>query len=96
MKLSEVARYWAAKELTRIERKGHTITFRAPFACQDLTVRFETATAGAPRLLVNGVGMELKEVKDLLKLAPNTWYHAGATLTACFAMPKGVSTLATA
>jgi len=30
MKLSEVARYWAAKELTRIERSGNAIFLCLP------------------------------------------------------------------
>ena len=36
MKLSEAARYWAARELTAIESGDHTLAFRAPFACADL------------------------------------------------------------
>jgi hypothetical protein len=39
MKLSEVARYWAAKELTRIERTEHGLTLSAPFACPDFTLQ---------------------------------------------------------
>ena len=31
MKLSEIARYWAAKELTGIARDGKRVTFWAPF-----------------------------------------------------------------
>ena len=34
MKLSEIARYWAARELTRIERGAdRAIALDAPFAC---------------------------------------------------------------
>ena len=32
LKLSEIARYWAAKELTRIERKDGLVAIMAPFA----------------------------------------------------------------
>ena len=33
MKLSEIARYWAARELTALDRSGEGLRFRAPFAC---------------------------------------------------------------
>jgi hypothetical protein len=95
MKLSEVARYWAAKELTRVERNDDRITFHAPFACPDFTVRCETALLGAPHFNTHGEAKPLKEVSDPLKLAPNTWCHAGPALTACLALPKGTSSLAT-
>ena len=37
MKLSEIARYWAARELTRIETAGTAATLSAPFAAPDFT-----------------------------------------------------------
>ncbi len=94
MKLSEVARYWAAKELTRIERNANTITLRAPFACPDFTVTFETTVTGAPHLNVNGEITALNEVADPLRLTRGTWCRARAGFTACFALPKGSSILA--
>ncbi len=45
MKLSEIARYWAAKELTRIDRQEKTIDFHAPFACPQFTVKCSTPAA---------------------------------------------------
>jgi hypothetical protein len=39
MKTGELARYQAAKELTRIERSGNTITLSAPFPGPDFTLR---------------------------------------------------------
>jgi hypothetical protein len=54
MKLSEVARYWAARELTRIGRNGPTVNFRAPFACPDFTVRSEAVVKSAPRFNAGG------------------------------------------
>ena len=91
MKLSEVARYWAAKELTRIERDGTAISFRAPFACPDFTVRFEAGTNGAPQLRQNQDITRLKEVSGFLKLTPGTWCRDGKVMTVCFGLPKGQS-----
>ena len=66
MKLSEVARYWAAKELTRIEPHGTRIAFRAPFACPDFTVRFKGPENAAPEFRAAGNALPLKEVANLL------------------------------
>jgi hypothetical protein len=54
MKLSEVARYWAAKELTRIERRDDRITLRAPFAAPQFTLRIPTRAGGPAALTTQG------------------------------------------
>jgi hypothetical protein len=91
MKLSEAARYWAARELTRIERAGGTVSFRAPFACPNFTVRCAAQESAVPRLVVGRDPAELREVGGPLKLAPGTWCREGASVTVCFALPKGAS-----
>jgi len=93
MKLSEVARYWAARELTRIERDGDTVTFHAPFACPEFTVHFDTAANAVPRLRVNENVTALKEVSGPLKLIPGSWCREERKLTVCFALSKGESKL---
>jgi hypothetical protein len=93
MKLSEVARYWAAKELTRIERAGNTTRFHAPFASPDFTVRLTAPGPNAPRLHRNQNPIPLQEVNSPLRLIPGTWCREGQELTVCFPLPKGSSTL---
>jgi hypothetical protein len=93
MKLSEVSRYWAAKELTRISRDGERINLRAPFACPDFTVRFESPLSGVPELESAGTAVPLKEVKTALQLQPGTWHRNAAQLTVCFALTRGLSSL---
>ena len=72
MKLSEVARYWAAKELTAISRSGDTLDFRAPFACPDFTVRLES-----PASRVRLGDADLREIPNARQLAllQRTRYH---------------------
>jgi hypothetical protein len=95
MKLSEVSRYWAAKELTRVERAGNKITFRAPFSCPAFTVQFSTASNDAPRILVNErFSRPFDAVRQVLDLKPGTWHRSGQTTTACFDLPKGTAALA--
>jgi hypothetical protein len=93
MKLSEVARYWAAKELTQIELIGSTISLRAPFACPDFTLKYNASGNGAPHLRVHQERVALKEVSAPLKLAPGTWCREGQQVMACFALSKGASQL---
>jgi hypothetical protein len=93
MKLSEVARYWAAKELTRIERIENGLEMRAPFACSEFTVRWKATNSRAPSLATKSAKSDLKEVDSSLKLTPGTWYRDGDFLIACFSLPKGESSL---
>jgi hypothetical protein len=99
MKLSEIARYWAAKELTRIERDGggNSLTLRAPFACPNFTMRVPAATSSGPLAFGRSAdaAAPLQEVKEAMKLGPGTFVRAadGKQLTVCLALPKGTSTL---
>lgn len=93
MKLSEVARYWAARELTRIERVKDGWAFRAPYACPEFTIRWQGASQGPPTLAAGDALGKLEEVASPLKLAPWTWGRDGQDTMACFALPKGRSEL---
>jgi hypothetical protein len=91
MKLSEIARYWAAKELTGIEKALGRIRFNAPFAAPDFTVRVAPESEAAPRVAVAGRETALGEVRDPLRLTAGTFYRQAGTVTVCFDLPKGES-----
>jgi hypothetical protein len=93
MKLSEVSRYWAARELTRIERTGNRITFNAPFPCPNFTVQLPAPPNAIPRFTSGPQLAAPREVKRPLDLASGTWQHAEQTMTVCFELPKGTSTV---
>lgn len=93
MKLSEVARYWAAKELTRVEPAAGGLSFKAPFACPEFTVRWRAAAQGPWKLSAGDAVTMLQEVGAPLKLTPGTWCRDGQDVLACFALPKGASVL---
>ena len=91
---SAVARYWAAKELTRIERTDDRVTLRAPFACPAFTVRIPAAALGVPRFIAGeGPPVSYAEVRRLLDLKSGTWHRDGAQVAVCFDLPKGKSAL---
>lgn len=91
MKLSELARYWAARECTAITAANGTIQFKAPWACPDFTVEFALPQGRG----VNLNDQPLKEVDSPRKLQPGTWARRGEKAVACFALPKGKSNIGT-
>ena len=98
MKLSEISRYWAARELTEIRRQPgateHVVTFRAPFACPDFTVSVPAGPGTAPRLAQEGTPpAPLREVAGPLQLASGTWTRDKEQIVACFDLPKGACRL---
>lgn len=85
MKLSEISRYWAAKELTSITVIGNTIKLKAPFAAPDFTLKIESTVKNP--VLKNGV--PLQKINNLKDLITNT-FHTGKTETIlCFNLKKG-------
>ena len=93
MKNSEIARYWAARELTRIEKQGRQITFNAPFATTRFTVRTKARETASPRLTAGGARVELHRVRAPLQMKSQSWHADGPEITVCFDLPKGKSTL---
>ena len=91
MKLSEIARYWAARELTQISRQGNRIVLDAPFASPRFTLRLKTQTPQPPRLSTNGATSVLAETQDPASLRSGAWHRRGDDLTICFDLPKGRS-----
>jgi len=93
MKLCEIARYWAAKELTQIDKQGTRVTFNAPFATTRFTVQTKTNSQKAPQLVAGGKPVQLRKVQKLLQLETGTWHTDAQNITVCFDLPKGKSTL---
>ena len=94
MKLSEVARYWAAKELTRFTRDARGLTFSAPFACPAFTLSLSTIPGAAPRLVTAGASLPLRQVSRPLELTAGRWVRAGREDILCVDLPKGMSRVA--
>jgi hypothetical protein len=94
MKNSEIARYWAAKELTTISRAGNQITLSAPFATKRFTLSVTVPEPAAIKRVSYGpagsdVRSDLKEVAGPLKLVAGTWCREKDGVIACFDLSKG-------
>jgi hypothetical protein len=99
MKLSEIARYWAARELTGIERpRPNEVELRAPFACPQFTLTI-TAADSAPdplrnvRLITQGTETPLAMIAARSQLKSGTIHGKDRGLLVCIDLPKGASRL---
>ncbi len=87
MKLSEIGRYWTARELTSIQRHDDRITLEAPFGTPHFTMKV-SGVNGPIRINDN-----LREVTSLARLEAGTWLAQGRDVIACFDLPKGTTEL---
>jgi hypothetical protein len=90
MKLSEISRYWAAKELTTIVPEEKKIKLKAPFASPGFTVKISAATRN-PQIKTRGVVKPLVIAKDMKDLKSDTWFSDKTGTIICFDLKKGES-----
>lgn len=95
MKLTDIARYWAAKELTRIESSPDAIRLTAPFACPEFTMRLPTNASGPFHWQRDPTGSprELVEATRPSQFGPGTWRRISGGLEVCVDLPRGRSEL---
>ena len=93
MKLSELARYWAAKELTQIARNENIVRFKASFHCPEFTVSVPGVQATEPMVQHDGQTQPLCKVSGPLQLQINTWCESDGAAIVCFDLAKGASEL---
>ena len=91
MKLSEIARYWAAKELTSITLDDNKLILKAPFATPSFTLRLNSSMRN-PGIKKSGYQLNpLIKVKDKKSLEAHTWLSDEAGSILCFNLEKGSS-----
>jgi hypothetical protein len=85
MKLSEISRYWAAKELTKITVEKASVKLKAPFAAPDFTLKINV-------LVKNPVvknSAPLKQINKIRDLKSGTFYSENKETFICFDLKKG-------
>jgi hypothetical protein len=94
MKLSDIGRYWAARELTRIEAMDHrALSIDAPISCTDFTIRVQTPVAAPPTLHAGPSVEPLRQVSSPELLAGGSFCRREDHMIACVNLPKGQSRL---
>ena len=91
MKVSEIARYWAAKELTKIAIDDGALSLSAPFACEDFTLRIDADAPQGIAVAKADERTELQQVDDPVNLQSGRWCRDGDATLACFDLPRGES-----
>ena len=92
MKLSEIARYEAAKKLTRLRFNEDRSQLSAPFATEDFTIHL-SGNFVRPALWRQGENTPLTEVKDRRALQAGCWTKSDQGVIVCFDLPAGESQL---
>lgn len=87
MKLSEISRYWAAKELTNITAGDNKITLHAPFASDNFTLKINQKIKNA-----NFKNQKpFKRLNTANRLKDQTFYTENQTSYLCFNLKKGIT-----
>lgn len=90
MKLSEIARYWAAKELTSIIIQNNAIVLKAPFRAPGFTFKVNTSLRH-PRIRNQGETKPLERIKNIKNLKEGTWFSDKDGSIVCFDLRKGIN-----
>ena len=85
MKLSEISRYWAAKELTKITVETNGLKLFAPFAAPDFTIKLDRKTI--KKTAANGI--PLTPVSTIKELKAGTFFSSESETLICFYLKKG-------
>lgn len=93
MKNSEIARYWAAKELTEISFDSKRVRFRAPFAADNFTLRIMTSGNSQPVLQQQARQQRLVPIKDRAQLKSGCYYRDKDYILVCFDLARGSAEL---
>ncbi len=91
MTLGELSRYWAARELTRIEAVEGAYHFHAPFACPGFTVSLPLRGTTGVEVVAESTGARsiLTPARDRTRLVSGTFLREKNGVIACFNLPKG-------
>ncbi len=93
MKLSELARYWAAKELTALTSESTAVKIKAPYACPSFTISLDRPSLATPVIQQAGQRTTLQRVSDPLHLSANSWCRQNDRTIVCFDLTKGESSI---
>ncbi len=94
MKLSEIARYWAARELTAMDYRPEGLVLSAPFAAPDFTLRIPRTSDRVPMVVTGQKRTALRVVTDQQRLSSGTCARDESSITLCLDLQKGKSVIA--
>lgn len=93
MKISEIGRYWTAKELTKISSDEGIISLKAPFACSDFTVRLKARAFTKIVWRAESQKQMLDAADSRQKLQAGQYLPEGDEVVVCFDLHRGLNQL---
>jgi hypothetical protein len=90
MKLSEISRYWAVKELSTLTLEKNIVTIKAPFETPGFTIKLNSKIR-QPGIKIGNEIKNFTQVSDKLKLKADTFYTDKSESLICFDLGRGVS-----
>lgn len=90
MKLSEIARYWAAKELTTVKIQEKSLSLNAPFAAPGFTIMADKPFSKV-RIKTGPEENFPERVRDKRFLKKDTWFSDRSESVICFDLAKGIN-----
>jgi hypothetical protein len=94
MKLGELSRYWAARELTAIEVIPGGVRLRAPFACPAFTLEADGRPGREPRArFADGTERAFERVGRTLDLRAGAWTEHEGRPRFCLDLRRGATEL---
>lgn len=90
MKLSDIARYWAAKELTSISAERNSIILKAPFPAPGFTIKMDRYS-GKPAIKREETERPLLRINNEKDLKSGTFYSDKNVSIFCFDLEKGIT-----
>jgi hypothetical protein len=87
MKQSEIARYWAARELTDVSVQNKSLLLKAPFGTPDFTIKLNQSVRN-PRMKIKGEEKPFVRIKDIKELKEGTFYTDRTGTILCFNLEK--------
>ncbi len=92
MKLSEIARYWAAKEFVSFEESKNGLVINAPFEAKDFTISMSMKIRN-PVLHFGNEILSLTDFSSQGSIKSNSYSWEKGQTVMCFDLPKGRSEL---
>ena len=93
MKLADISRYWAAREMTSITADSDKLTLKAPFAAPAFTLQTNAMIKNPILGPEKNDGKKLTRVKNRNEIGPFTWYTDKDESVLCFDLQKGINVL---
>lgn len=93
MKTSEMAIYWAVKQLAHVQLNGNHLSIESPYSCPQFTIELKTVNDYPIKLLSNGKETQLSRVSEKRNLQADTYWADSEKTIVSIDLPAGASQL---